>query len=117
MERIKNLDDVKPGDKFFIYRQYSQNLDVVECSHATPTRCTIGGRQYTKKDACGYGGGNYYSIPHLYPYCDEGKKLYAEQLKRKKAMEAIGKIAQRGNNTSALLFELMEVIERHEKPA
>ncbi len=115
MERIKNLMGVKVGDKFFVYREYSREVDLVTCTKVTPKRCKIGRGEYLKNDASGYGSAMFRRIPSLYLVDAESSAIHMEQVNRRQALETIRKLSEK--DTTELLMEVYSIIKRHKESA
>lgn len=69
-EYVRNLEDVKVGDKFFVRSTrwgYGVEYDAVECTAITPKQCTIGTSKWRKDDARCLGD----PYQRLYAYTEE----------------------------------------------
>lgn len=112
MKRIQNLNDVKKGDKFYIFARYGRKVEIVTCCNVTPQRAQIGPYRYLKKDASGYGGGTWRSPPCLYLIDKESEALYGEQILRESLKKAV---SQLNFDTMPIdkATEIFELLKKH----
>lgn len=66
MEAIRDLTNVKVGDKFMVERDYGfrgHYYVLAACTKVTPTQIEVDGDRYRKKDGKMVGGYNYLYVP------------------------------------------------------
>jgi hypothetical protein len=82
MEQVKNLENVKVGDKFVIDTDYGSRLVVVECTKVTETRAEIGGTTFIKQPVRRYGASKRAGWITLYQFDESAKEaLHRQELR------------------------------------